>query len=128
MTKYVLPAVLSLAVTLLNWYAWLGWDQRYDVHPDGHATGPYQPWQVIGLIAVLAVVGGVSVWRRSALAALIGMTAGMVIATVVDWSDDDSGLWVIGAGLVAIGMLVVGGVVLGLASIVRREREGVGRR
>ncbi|MFI0354523.1 hypothetical protein [Actinomadura sp. 9N407] len=127
MTKYVLAALLSLALTLLNWFAWLGWDQQRDVHPDGHSTGPYEPWQVIGLILVLAVMGGIAVWRRQAAAAVVGATVGMTVAAAVDWSDDGDGLWVIGAGLVGIGTLLVGGITLGLASIVRREVEGTGQ-
>jgi hypothetical protein len=34
----VAPAVVTPAV----WAAWLGWDQHYDVQPDGSATGPYE--------------------------------------------------------------------------------------
>jgi hypothetical protein len=47
----------KLAVsTAGNYLAWLGWDQRYDIGPGGVATGPYQSWQVAGLVIGLAVL------------------------------------------------------------------------
>ncbi|MET9969220.1 hypothetical protein ABZZ80_25635 [Streptomyces sp. NPDC006356] len=99
----LVPAVLSIA----GWAGWLGWDQQRDVQPDGTTTGPYEAWQVIGL--VLTLLG--PVWwaaaRRHFVGAVLGTTGGLTLAAFYDWSDDASGLFVIGVGMVMAGSLVV---------------------
>ncbi|MFJ3226013.1 hypothetical protein ACIPJS_22015 [Streptomyces sp. NPDC086783] len=94
-------AVLSAAL----WAAWLGWDQRRDVHPDGSTTGPYEAWQVIGLVPTLLVPVCWAASRRHATGAVVGTTAGLTAAAYYDWSDDSSGLFVIGVALVMLGTL-----------------------
>ncbi|WP_436961119.1 hypothetical protein [Streptomyces sp. SudanB182_2057] len=92
-------------VAPLAWAGWLGWDQRRDVHADGTTTGPYQAWQVIGLVLTqLAPVYWATV-RRHPVAAVLGTSAGLTAAAYYDWSDDASGLFVIGVGLVTLGSL-----------------------
>lgn len=48
--------VVLAAVTALSWAGWMGWDVSYDVDATGHASGPYQPWQVVGCVLCLLVV------------------------------------------------------------------------
>jgi hypothetical protein len=116
-------AVLVFAVSMLNWLAWLGWDQKRDVQPDGHQTGPYQAWQVAGLALVLLGTAAVAVWGRRVVAALAGAVLGTALAAGLDWSrDDGSGLWVIGVALLALGMLGAGGFAMGLASALVPDR------
>lgn len=98
-------------VSLALWAAWLGWDQHRDVHPDGSTTGPYEAWQVIGL--VLTLLGPVC-WaasRRYRAGAVLGTTAGLTVAAYYDWSDDASGLFMVGVGMVMMGSFVVTAVV-----------------
>ncbi|XVQ11309.1 hypothetical protein ACQP1W_01675 [Spirillospora sp. CA-255316] len=116
-------AVLVFVVSMLNWLAWLGWDQKRDVQPDGHETGPYHAWQVAGLALVLLGVAAVAVWGRRVVAALAGSVLGTTLAAGLDWSGDDgSGLWVIGVTILALGVLGAGGFAMGLASALVPDR------
>lgn len=104
-------ATLALAgIAMAAWAAWLGWDQHRDVHPDGSTTGPYAAWQVIGLVLTLVAPVCWAASRRYTVAAVFGTTAGLTVATAYDWSDDASGLFVIGVAMVAIGSLAVTGL------------------
>jgi hypothetical protein len=115
-----LCVVLLLAgVTVADYLAWLGWDQHRDVQPNGSETGPYETWQVAGLVLVLAVVGIGAVWRGHRLATVLAITGGLTAAVSVDWSDDGSGLWVVGAAMVFIGTLAVTAVVAAVVGSVR---------
>ncbi|MEU4133133.1 hypothetical protein [Streptomyces wuyuanensis] len=102
-----LPAafVPALAAPVL-WAAWLGWDQHRDVQPDGTTTGPYEPWQVIGLVLTLLVPIYWAASRRHIAGAVLGTTGGLTAAAYWDWSDDGSGLFVVGVGMVTVGSLI----------------------
>ncbi|MGJ5828605.1 hypothetical protein [Streptomyces ossamyceticus] len=101
-----LLTVLVLAVaSSAMWAAWLGWDQRRDVHPDGSTTGPYEAWQVIGLVLTLLAAVYWAASHRYFVGAVAGTTAGLTVASFYDWSDDASGLYGIGVGLVMLGSL-----------------------
>ncbi|MEU6574124.1 hypothetical protein [Streptomyces sp. NPDC046805] len=102
----LVSGLVPAGVALAMWAAWLGWDQQRDVHPDGTTTGPYEAWQVIGLVLTLLVPVYWAASRRHVAGAVFGTTAGLTVAAFVDWSDDTSGLFVIGVGMVAIGSLV----------------------
>ncbi|GHG74630.1 hypothetical protein GCM10018779_51480 [Streptomyces griseocarneus] len=122
-----LLATLVLAgVTMAVWAAWLGWDQHRDVHPDGSTTGPYEAWQVIGLGVTLLALVYWAASRQAVAAAVLGTTTGLTVAASYDWSDDSSGLFAIGVGMVMIGSLVVTGLLsLWIAS--SKRKAGVGR-
>ncbi|MEW2553041.1 hypothetical protein AB0957_15050 [Streptomyces zhihengii] len=97
-------ATLILALTSAAlWAAWLGWDQHRDVHPDGSTTGPYEAWQVIGLVLTLLAPLYWAAARRHVTGAVLGITAGLTAAAYIDWSDDASGLYMIGVIMVALG-------------------------
>ncbi len=119
-----LTATLLLAVvTSAMWAAWLGWDQEYDVHPDGSQTGPYEAWQVIGLVlTLLAPVCWVASRPRFPVAVL-GVPVGLTVAAFYDWSDDGSGLYVIGAGMVMMGSLAVTIAVSAVIALWKRHRQ-----
>ncbi|MEU9445641.1 hypothetical protein AB0D42_33155 [Streptomyces sp. NPDC048304] len=108
---HVLSVLVLAGVSLAVWAAWLGWDQRRDVHPDGSTTGPYEAWQVIGLVLTLLLPVCWAASRHYVAGAVLGTTAGLTLAAYADWSDDASGLFVIGVGLVMIGSLVTTAVV-----------------
>ncbi|MGW2018733.1 hypothetical protein [Streptomyces sp. NPDC001927] len=102
--QLVIP-VLAL-VALAAWAGWLGWDQHRDVHPDGSTTGPYEAWQVIGLVLTLLAPVCWAASRSYPTGAVLGTTAGLTVAAFYDWSDDASGLFVIGVGTVMVGSLL----------------------
>lgn len=119
-----LSAILVLALlTSAAWAAWLGWDQQRDVQPDGTTTGPYEAWQVIGLVLTLLAPVCWAASRRYIAGAVLGTTAGLTIAAYQDWSDDSSGLFMIGVGMVAVGSLAVTAA-LSAAVIAWVKREG----
>ncbi|MFF6781206.1 hypothetical protein [Streptomyces sp. NPDC012510] len=103
----LLPTLVLTGASLAMWAAWLGWDQQRDLHPDGSSTGPYEAWQVIGLVLTLLLPVYWAASRRHIAAAVAGTTAGLTAAAFYDWSDDASGLYVVGVMLVMTGTLAV---------------------
>ncbi|WP_306185033.1 MULTISPECIES: hypothetical protein [unclassified Streptomyces] len=122
-----LLAILVLAVVpLAVWAAWLGWDQHRDVQPDGSVTGPYAAWQVIGLVLSLLAPVYWAASRRYIAGAVLGTTVGLTVAAYYDWSDDSSGLYMVGVGLVMMGSLVVTAVVSAVIVSARRDGRRIG--
>lgn len=121
--RFIVVAVLAVA-TALNYLAWLGWDQHKDVHPDGSETGPYQEWQVVGLIVVLGVLTAAGARLGQAVASVATVTVVMTLAFSVDAATDADadGLWAVGAIGVFAGTLV--GTVLVAAVTSRSRRTG----
>lgn len=115
-----LPALVPPLVAVAAWAAWLGWDQQPDVHPDGSTTGPYEAWQVIGLVLTLPAPVYWAVSRGRTVSAVLGTTAGLTAAAWYDWSDDASGLFAIGVGLVLTGSLAGTAAVSGVITLARR--------
>nr|WP_246203754.1 hypothetical protein [Streptomyces tailanensis] len=102
------------------WAAWLGWDQRYDVQPDGSVTGPYEAWQVIGLVLTLLAPLYWAASRNHIADAVLGITAGLTAAAFYDWSDDASGLFMVGVVLVAAGSFAATTAVTALIASMKR--------
>lgn len=119
-----IPALALVAAAA--WAAWLGWDQQYDVQPDGTSTGPYEAWQVAGLVLTLLAAVCLAAYRRHVVAAVLGTTAGLTIAAGRDWSDDSSGLFVIGVGLIMIGSLVATTLVTAVVASMRDAGDFIG--
>ncbi|MFF6773871.1 hypothetical protein ACFY8W_09920 [Streptomyces sp. NPDC012637] len=118
------PFVTAL-VAAAAWAAWLGWDQVRDVHPDGSVSGPYEAWQVVGLVLTLLAPLYWTASRRHVTAGALGTTAGLAVAACVDWSDDASGLYMIGVLLVLLGSLAgTFGVSALIAAVTRGRGEG----
>ncbi|WP_329188304.1 hypothetical protein [Streptomyces sp. NBC_01428] len=117
LVSMLLLAALSVAL----WAAWLGWDQHRDVHPDGSTTGPYEAWQVIGLVLTLLPPVFWAVSRHYVAGAVAGTTAGLTLAAGYDWSDDSSGLFVVGVVLVMMGSLAVTAAVSAVVPALRRR-------
>lgn len=107
MSRNDLWTVLAVGVAAAaTWWAWLGWDSEYQIDPvTGVASGPYEAWQVIGCVlclAAIAIVGGLL--TRPWLA-----VASMTVTFTAVWSwwagrSDETGLWLVGAILVFIGL------------------------
>lgn len=120
--SFLVPAVVTSAM----WAAWLGWDQHRDVHPDGSTTGPYEAWQVIGLVLTLLVPVYWAASRGHVVGAVLGTTAGLTAAAFYDWSDDSSGLFVIGVGMVMLGSLAATTAVSAVIASAARRRGPAG--
>ncbi|MER6983186.1 hypothetical protein [Streptomyces carpinensis] len=103
----LLEILVSAAVTAAVWAAWLGWDQQRDVRPDGTTTGPYEAWQVIGLVLTLLPPVCWAAYRRHLAGAVAGIPVGLSLSAYYDWSDDASGLFMVGVTMVLVGSLVV---------------------
>ncbi|MFD7979727.1 hypothetical protein [Streptomyces sp. NPDC059071] len=117
------PFLTALAAAAA-WAAWLGWDQVRDVHPDGSVSGPYEAWQVVGLVLTLLVPVYWTAPRRHVVAGALGTTAGLTFAAYVDWSDDGSGLYMIGVGMVMLGSLMATLAVSALIASLTGPRGG----
>lgn len=119
----VLVCVLA-AVTVACWFGWMGWDVSRDVDPaTGRETGPYEPWQVVGCVVTLMLIGLAA--ARWLPLMPIGLT--MPTAFTAGWSasaipSDDQGLWLAGAMLVFAGMLIGTFVIVGPARLLWSAR------
>jgi flagellar biosynthesis protein FliR len=122
----LLPILVLAVVTLAVWAAWLGWDQHRDVQADGTTTGPYEAWQVIGLVLTLLAPVYWAASRRYIAGAVLGTTVGLTVATYYDWSDDSSGLFIVGVGMVMMGSLVVTAVVSAVIASAKRDGRRIG--
>ncbi len=116
-------AVLAL-LTGACWWVWMAWDHSYQTDSaTGTVSGPYQAWQVIGCVVCLVALGIAATARLPARFVVPIMS--LMFTAVWSWtatSSDDSGLWVVGALLVFVGMLVGTGVVSGLTNAVRPRK------
>lgn len=99
-------AGVSVLAGAVVWAAWLGWDRTasYDV-VTGTVQSPYVTLQVLGCALTVGVVTAVLAARWSPVAAAAGSSVGFLACWTVDAaSQDDSGLFVIGALLLAMGL------------------------
>ena len=127
-TAIVLTAFALALIAAASWWAWLGWDTTYQKDPrTGVASGPYEAWQVIGCVLTLlgaGLAGATLVHPRTLVLMPLGFTVAWSITSA---RDDETGLWVVGAFLVAIGMsvgcLVVGVLGRALAGLLSRDRS-----
>ena len=116
------------AATVATWYAWLGWDNGYQIDPATDvASGPYEAWQVIGcVITLIALALAVGVWIHPLLPLAV-MPLAFTIAWSIDAaSKDDSGLWGVGAFGILLGSLAGAGLIAAVARALRR-RDSSGR-
>ncbi|MGW1766397.1 hypothetical protein ACWCQL_20265 [Streptomyces sp. NPDC002073] len=118
------PCLTALA-SAVAWTAWLGWDQLRDVHPDGSVSGPYEAWQVIGLVLTLLAAVCWAAFRGHVAGTVLGTTAGLTAAAYYDWSDDASGLFLVGVVMIMVASLVATSALATLiASVTRAGRRG----
>lgn len=126
-TAIVLTALLLGLAAAASWWGWLGWDTNYQTDPrTGVMSGPYEAWQVLGCVLTLLSAGllGATFVHPRALAL---MPWGFTIAwSITSSRDDETGLWLVGAFMVLIGMslgcLVVGLAGRGLGRLLSRGR------
>ncbi|AYN40316.1 hypothetical protein D9753_16945 [Streptomyces dangxiongensis] len=119
--RRLLPLLVTAAAASAAWAAWLGWDRNHDVRADGTTTGPYAVWQVAGLVLTLLLSVGRAAARGHVAGAVLGTTAGLTAAAYLDWSDDSTGLFMVGVTLVMLGSLAGTAVVTTAVRAVRRD-------
>ena len=121
----ILKAAGLAVATVIAWWAWLGHDTSYQTDANGNQQGPYTTAQVAACLLTIAVLLAVAV-RFAGLHPLLA--AGTVtVAFTATWTvaaalSDETGLSVVGAGLVLIGSAVGTLVVAFLADLTRGDR------
>lgn len=122
----VMVAFATAALSVGAWLAWLGFHAEYKTAPGGSTqTGPYEPWQVIGLALTLVVGVFVAGWVGSPAASAVGGVGGLAFIASYDWGThpNSDGLWVIGVTLLLIGASAAGFLIARLASRLRRPGQ-----
>ena len=125
------PLVTSLAVlglaaaTFAAWWLWLGSDHTYQVDPaTGTTTGPYEPAQVVGCVVTLAALAVLGNLVLRPWLAVVTMTATFVAGWSTDAATtDESGLWLVGSIMLALGMAAGTAVVSVVVTALRRRRQ-----
>ena len=123
--------VLAVVLGALTWAAWLGWDRTasFDV-VTGSVQYPYVTLQVLGCALTVLVLTAVLSARGRPVIAATGVGLGFWLVWTVDAaSQDDTGLFALGAIFLAFA-LVVGTTLAALAGagvrvfLDRRGRRG----
>jgi hypothetical protein len=97
---------LGTVLGALAWAAWLGWDRTasYDVIT-GTVQTPYVTLQVLGCALTVGLVTAYLAARWHPVAAATGVGLGFwVVWTAWASSTDGSGLWAVGAVMLAVGL------------------------
>lgn len=104
--------------------AWLGWNAPYWPEPRDGSHGPYETWQVAGLVLTwTAIVAGAS-WWGGPVRAVRDATVGITLLFCADnWTRpvEDASLWPIGAAFLAVGAAGGGAVVAAATHGARRR-------
>lgn len=116
--------VLVGIATAVDYVAWLAWDRERYLGDDGLSHGPYEAWQVVGLVAVLAAVVFAGGRRGHALTtaavATAVLTACWLANVFVEGVED--GLFLVGAMMVAVATFAGGWLVATLGRASRGAR------
>ncbi|WP_285104902.1 hypothetical protein [Promicromonospora sp. MEB111] len=123
-----LTTLALVVLTVAAWWIFLGRDTVRDVDPaTGAVTGPYEAPQVVACALVLVALVVVGALTVPAWVAVLAVALPFTVAwTVQAASDDDSGLWAVGALLVLVGTLAGGAVVAAVTRAVPRGRASRG--
>jgi hypothetical protein len=114
----------------LTWGSWLGWDRTtsYDVITGTEQT-PYVTLQVLGCALTVGVVTAVLAARWHPVAGAAGVSVGFWLAWTVDAStQDDSGLFMVGAVMLAVGLAAGTAVAAAVGVGVRAATDATRRR
>ncbi|THJ68604.1 hypothetical protein E8P82_01470 [Arthrobacter echini] len=111
-------AVLSAGL----WFGWFAWDTEYQFNSaTAEMTGPYAVWQGVGAFLCGIVVVGFAYRILFFPVALLVLPASFTIAwSTTAAAEDYSGLWVIGAILVAFGSTAGIALLLGVAALIEK--------
>lgn len=113
---------LALLLGAVTYAAWLGWDTEYYYDADvGAYQGPYRPAQVVGCAVTFALLTGLLALRWRPVVVSAGMTLGFWLPwTVQAATQDETGLFVVGSGLLLAGLAAGSAVAAGTARALRR--------
>ncbi|MCC3298425.1 hypothetical protein [Arthrobacter caoxuetaonis] len=128
--KTVLAATALVVLSAGLWWGWFGWDTQRDIDPaTGASSGPYEWWQICACIVSWAVIAwaGTELLEPAVVIFLMpaAFTASWILSSAL---TDDSGLWAIGAVLVAAGTLAANALFVGLLRLLFRKRNRSGAR
>ena len=118
----------AVVLSALAWVGWLAWDHEYQVDAaTGISSGPYEAWQVQGCVVMLLAAAVLAGLARPAAQAALWVTVPFTACWVVDAArTDESGLYLVGALLIAGGLYLGAWGVAALTRAVAR-RTGQGR-
>jgi hypothetical protein len=119
-----LSGLIGFGVSGAAWWSLLGWDHTGTYDTDGNYSGPYESWQVTALVVVLGVLAGWLGVRGSFFAGPSATAVALTASFAVDAHSDSSGLWVVGATMLAVGCFVgmsFGALVVHLLAAVRHR-------
>lgn len=93
------PFVVAVVTAAGAWWALLGWDTEKTRGADGYPHGPYEAWQIVSLIAVLALL---AVWlgHRGSVSGGAGaaaVTLAICFGVSAELDPGGDGLWPVGA-------------------------------
>ena len=119
-----LATLVIVALTTATWWT-LGRDTSYEVDPaTGSVTGPYEAPQVIACVVVLVGLVVVAALVLPAWLAVLVVSLPFTAAwTIHAASNDDSGLWAVGAILLLVGTLVGATIVTAVTRRLVRNRR-----
>jgi hypothetical protein len=129
MTRFSHPLglLLAAAVSAGSWFAWMAGDTSYQIDPvTGDFSGPYEKWQVAGcgvclvLVALLTGLALPDAWA-SALVITVAFTAAWSVTAA---AGDRTGLWLVGAVVVFLGVGLASTVVCYAGALARRIMWG----
>lgn len=129
--RSALGALTLAGSTVAAWWLWLGRDTEYQIDPaTGVATGPYETSQVVGCVLTLAALAITAGLVLRPWIVVPTMAAAFTIAWAVEASQDETGLWLVGAAMVfaglGMGAALLSGITWLASSGLRRRRLGVG--
>ncbi|MFP7835209.1 hypothetical protein [Marisediminicola sp. LYQ134] len=108
----LIVAVTTIVLAGLTWGAWFVLATAIARGAEGALRSASEPWQWIGAAVTLVVLTIVSSRWTSAPVAVVSVTAGFTLGfSIAASAVDDSGLWAVGALMVAGGTLVAMAVV-----------------
>ena len=121
--RYGVVAVLCGA---LVWAAFLGWDNTYyQVAPefpgDSGLRGPYMTWQVALCVIFLVFTAASFAWVMTRQAAAVTVSLGFWFCWTTAAAVQGDGLFIIGSGMLALGLYVGTLVAASLGIIVQRR-------
>ncbi|MBG6215614.1 hypothetical protein IWX75_000051 [Arthrobacter sp. CAN_A6] len=114
-------AVIVIALLSAGlWFGWFAWDTEYQYDAAaGRMAGPYATWQGVGAFLCGIVVVGLAYRLLRFVVALLVLPASFTLAWISTAAATDvTGLWVVGAVLVAFGTTLGSAVLLGIAAAV----------
>jgi hypothetical protein len=120
-------AVAGAVIAVMSaglYIAWLGWDQEYQVDPvTGALSGPYETWQVVGVVACLGLVALVAGLLGLRTVCRVAMPVAFALCFAIDGITDanSDGLWGVGAAM-TFGGAWAGANLVGLAGERLRRR------